>query len=108
MRRRRRSIGLLELRVDILPPVKCLMRLCLCCRCHAVLAVSPRGAHGKEATVTVWVEGGGTTLYLLPGLVVSTAASTPSGWDLSGSTSQVEVYVEVDVGLPFGIASPLK
>jgi hypothetical protein len=62
--------------------------------------------------VTVWVGGGGTTLYLLPGLVVSTAASTPSGWDLSGSTygrsPQVEVYVEVDVGLPFGIASPLK
>ncbi len=56
--------------------------------------------------------GGGTTLYLLPGFVVSTAAFTPSGWDLSGSTygrsPQVEVYVEVDVGLPFGIASPLK
>jgi len=66
--------------------------------------------------VTVWVGGGGTTVYLLPGLVVSTAVSTPSGWDLSGSTygrsPQVEVYVEVDVGLhvglPFGIASPLK
>ena len=89
------------------------MRLCPCYRCHAVLAVPPRGAHGTEATVTVWVGGGGTTLYLLPGLVVLTvAASTPSGWDLSGSTygrsPQVEVYVEVDVGLPFGIASPLK
>ena len=75
-------------------PVECLMSIFLCCR-----AVPPRGAHGKEATVTVWVGGGGTTLYLLPGLVVSTAASTPSGWDLSGSTygrsPQVEVYVEV-------------
>ena len=93
------------------PPL-CLTPIFLCCRCHAVLVVPPRGTHGKEATVTVWVGGGGTTLYLLPGLVVSTAASTPSGWDLSGSTygrsPQVEVYVEVDVGLPFGIASPLK
>ena len=94
------------------PPVECLIPIFLCCRCHAVLVVPPRGTHGKEATVTVWVGGGGTTLYLLPGLVVSTAASMPSGWDLSGSTygrsPQVEVYVEVDVGLPFGIASPLK
>ena len=32
--------------------------------------VPPRGAHGEEVTVTVWVGGGGTTLYLLPGLVV--------------------------------------
>ena len=47
----------------------------------------------EEATVT----GGGTTLYLLPGLGVSTAAATPSWWDLSGSTygrsPQVGVYV---------------
>ena len=55
---------------------------------------------------------GVASLYLLPGLDVSTAASTPSRWDLSGSTygrsPQVGVYVEVDVCLPFGIASPLK
>ena len=36
--------------------------------------------------------GGETTLYLLPGLVVSTAAATPSRWDLSGSP-QVGAYV---------------
>jgi len=37
---------------------------------------------------------------------------TTAWWDLSGSTygrsPQVGVYVEVDVCLPFGIASPLK
>ena len=48
------------------------MRIVQCHRYHAVLVVPPRGVHGKEATVTVWVAGGGTTLYLLPGLVVST------------------------------------
>ena len=71
------------------------------------------GAHEGGSYSDCVGGGGGTTLYLLPGLVVFTvAASTPSGWDLSGSTygrsPQVGVYVEVDVCLPFGIASPLK
>jgi hypothetical protein len=42
--------------------------------------------------LTVWV----ATLYLLPGLDVSTAVSAPSRWDLSDSTygrrPQVGVY----------------
>ena len=59
--------------------------------------VPPRGAHEGGSYSDCVGGGGGTTLYLLPGLGVSTAAATPSWWDLSGSTygrsPQVWVYV---------------
>ena len=94
------------------PPSLGLIRLGLHHRCHAVLVVPPRGAHEGGSYSDCMGGGGGTTLYLLPGLDVSTAASTPSRWDLSGSTygrsPQAGVYVEVDVCLHFGIASPQK
>jgi len=44
-------------------------------RCHAVLAI-PRGAHEGGSYSDCVGGSGGTTLYLLPGLDVSAAAST--------------------------------
>jgi hypothetical protein len=84
----------------------CLMRIVLYCRCNAVQVPYPR-----EESYSDCVDRG-TTLYLLLVLSVCTVVSTPPCWDLSCSTygrsPQVEVNVEVDIDLFFGIMSPLK
>jgi hypothetical protein len=59
------------------PPPLGLIRLGWHHRCHAVLAI-PRGAHEGGSYSDCVGGSGGTTLYLLPGLDVSAAASTPS------------------------------
>ena len=51
------------------------MRIVKCYRYHAVLGVPPRGVHGKEATVSVWVGCGWTFTEYPVNLYISLASA---------------------------------